>query len=219
LIRIAKISPRLRAVLSLITGESFADIGTDHGYLPITACVEGVVKSAIACDINAGPLKKAEDNINRYGLADRIAVRLGFGFVPIQPKEVQTAVMAGMGGMKAKEILEKSPDVVSGLKRLIIQPQHDIPALRRAIHGAGLNIADEIMLTEDMRYYTVIAAEPSQIPEKYTENDYLFGKCLIEKKDEALKSFLARELEKYRRIPGRAAYDMCLKIEEVLNIL
>ena len=219
MIRIAKISPRLRAVLSLITGESFADIGTDHGYLPITACIEGVVKSAIACDINAGPLKKAEDNINRYGLADRISVRLGFGLVPIQPKEVQTAVMAGMGGMKAKEILEKSPDVVSGLKRLIIQPQHDIPALRRAIHGAGLNIADEIMLTEDMRYYTVIAAEPSQIPEKYTENDYLFGKCLIEKKDEALKSFLARELQKYREIPGRAAYDMCLKIEEVLSIL
>lgn len=219
MIRIAKISPRLRAVLSLITGESFADIGTDHGYLPITACVEGVVKSAIACDINAEPLKKAEDNINRYGLADRIAVRLGFGLVPIQPKEVQTAVMAGMGGMKAKEILEKSPKLVSSLKRLVIQPQHDIPALRRAIHSAGLNIADEIMLTEDTRYYTVIAAEPSQIAEKYTEKDYLFGKCLIEKKDEALKSFLARELKKYREIPGEAAYDMCLKIEEVLNIL
>jgi len=135
-----------------------ADIGTDHGYLPIEACFEAVVERALACDYFPGPLSKAVANIKRFGLESQIETRLGFGLEPLAPGEADCVVISGMGGMKIIEILQKSPDVLDKVNRLIVQPQHDIPAVRQYLHEAGFQILDEVLVFEKFRKYTVIAA-------------------------------------------------------------
>jgi len=197
-------SPRLEAVLSFVIGPCLADIGTDHGYLAISACQEGIIEKALACDISPGPLSKAQENIKRYGLDNQISTRLGFGLDPVKPGEAQCVVIAGMGGMRVIDILQKNPEVVKQIRRLIVQPQHDIPKVRQTLHGMGFAIIDEKMIREDERFYTVIAAEPQENIMPYTDAEYLLGKCLLYKKDKNLRTYVERELYRLKSIPTSA---------------
>lgn len=151
-----KLSPRLRAILSFVEGHILADIGTDHGYLPIAACMEYLGLRAIACDLNAGPLKRAAENIKLHGLSDRIETRLGFGLDPILPEEADCVVIAGMGGMNIIEILKKR---ALPIKRLIVQPQHDLIAVRRALDDMGFYPIDEISVREGQRFYDIVSVK------------------------------------------------------------
>ena len=199
-----KLSPRLAAVLSFVKGQFLADIGTDHGYLAIAACQENIIQKALACDISPGPLAKAKDNIKRYGLEDQITTRLGFGLEPVKPDEAQCVVIAGMGGMRIIDVLKKNPEVVKHIKRLIVQPQHDIPKVRRTLHCMGFAIIDEKMIREDQRFYTIIASEPQKNIVFYTETEYLLGKCLLYRRDKNLRAYVERELHKLSSIPCSA---------------
>ena len=196
-----KLSPRLEAVLSFVKGQYLADIGTDHGYLAISACLEGIVEKALACDISPGPLAKAKENVKRYRLDNQISTRLGFGLEPVKPDEAQCVIIAGMGGMRVIDILKKSPEVVKHIERLIVQPQHDIPKVRQTLHCMGFAIIDEKMIQEDRRFYTVIAAEPQKDITIYTETEYLLGKCLLYKRDKILRAYVERELHRLKSIP------------------
>ena len=93
------ISKRLRTVASLVRCETMADIGTDHGYVPLYLYEQGKIKKALACDLNPGPLEKARENIQKMGAGQVIETRLGSGLTPVAPGEVECAVIAGMGGM------------------------------------------------------------------------------------------------------------------------
>ena len=115
-LRRKQLSPRLKTVLSFVKGKCLADIGTDHGYLPIEACLEGIIEQALACDYFPGPLSKAVENIRRFGLESQIETRLGFGLEPLTPGEADCVVISGMGGMKIISILDKSPKVIEKVK-------------------------------------------------------------------------------------------------------
>jgi len=125
------ISKRLQKVAALVSYPTVADIGTDHGYVPIYLHKMGKVKKALACDVRKGPLEKAKENILLFQAQDDIETRLGSGLVPINPGEVETGVIAGMGGMLTVRILKDSPEVVASLKELILAPQHDVDEVRR----------------------------------------------------------------------------------------
>ena len=63
-----QIDPRLSSAASFVrAGAVFADIGTDHGYLPVFLLTEGRIKYAYLSDVNAGPLNKAKENVARAG--------------------------------------------------------------------------------------------------------------------------------------------------------
>jgi len=151
-----RFSARLRAVLAFVEGRCLADIGTDHGYLPIAACLEGLVEQAIACDVSAGSLEKARENIRQFGLEDRIKTRLGYGLQALQEEDADCVVMSGIGGMNIIEIL-KDP-YINQVKRLVLQPQRDIEALRTALDEKGFYIINEATVQDRGRSYTVIAA-------------------------------------------------------------
>ena len=103
------ISRRLELVANLVTHNVIADIGTDHGYVPIYLYKQGKIKKAYACDVRTGPLEKCKQNIALYGAEDVIETRLGSGLIPLHPGEAETAIMAGMGGMLIVHILEDWP--------------------------------------------------------------------------------------------------------------
>ena len=58
------LSKRLEQVASMVTkGNIIADIGTDHGYVPIYLVEKGICPKAYAMDINQGPIESAIKNI------------------------------------------------------------------------------------------------------------------------------------------------------------
>lgn len=154
---------RLLAAASLIPqGRTIADIGTDHGYLPVYACEKGIVPRAVAADIVPGPLQAATAHVQGAGLTDVIDCRLGDGLTCLTPGEVDGAVICGMGGPLMVKILQASPQVWRQMQFLILQPQSDAGALRRFIYEQDWHIEEETLLIDDGRFYEMMRAVPGK---------------------------------------------------------
>lgn len=194
-----EISLRLKTVADMVHEKSIADIGTDHGYVPIYLVKSGKIEKALACDINKGPLEKAQSNVKENCLESVIETRLGSGLVPVKKGETDCAVIAGMGGMLIIDILKASADVADGLKQMVLQPQLDADEVRKYIHSIGFRIEKEDFILDAGKYYTVISAVKGE--EKYdTKADYVFGKVNIESKNPVLKEFIEKKLVTNSRI-------------------
>jgi len=175
------LSLRLQAVLDLVRhSKILADIGTDHAYLPIEAVRAGLCEKAIACDINKGPLEIAAANIAMVQLSDRIETRLGDGLKPIHQNETDCVVISGMGGMRIWNILHTEQEKAKFAKKLILQPQHNIEALRKNLHNAGYEISAEKLVYEDARFYVILLAHYTGAISTWTEQAYFFGKYTAE---------------------------------------
>lgn len=136
---------------------SMVDVGTDHGYVPIGVIKAGKAESAIASDVRIGPLKIAEMNIREEGLSDRIRVAMGSGLKTVKAKEVDGAVIAGMGGNLTRDILMDSMDVVMALDFLIVQPAQNPEVIREYLYTGPYEIISEDLVREDDgRYYEYI---------------------------------------------------------------
>lgn len=190
------LSARLLTVVSQIKGRTLADIGTDHAYVPITACLSGTIDTAIACDVKPGPLAKAAAHIHACGLESRIQTRLGDGLSPVAPGEADCIVIAGMGGMRIIDILTRDRETARSAKQLILQPQHDIPHTRKMLHAMNFEITGEYMAREDDRFYTIITVQPVSAADGWSETEYLLGKHLLRQKDPVLYEYLEREIKK-----------------------
>lgn len=220
-----EISKRLQAVVALVSYPVIADIGTDHGYVPIYLHKMGKIQKALACDVRKGPLEKAKENIFLFQAQDHIETRLGNGLIPVRPGEVETAVIAGMGGMLTLRILKDSPEVVASLKELILAPQHDVDGVRRYLHSIGFIIETEIMMKEDGKYYNIMRCIPGE--EEYPrEIDYLYGKKLLFQKEPLLKELLTMEERKYRLVEQKLlesdtenAKERLVQVSEKLSLM
>lgn len=190
-----ELSRRLYAVASLVTeGASVADVGTDHGYIPIYLMQQNIASKVIALDINGGPLERARMHIIGYNLKGQIETRLSDGLSAVQPGEVDTMIAAGMGGGLVIKILEEGREVVKSLKACILQPQSEVWQVRRYLLDHHMNIIDEDMVEEDGKYYPMMRVVHGESP-RYAECEYIFGKRLLEKRNPVLEKFLHRELE------------------------
>ena len=89
-------------------GAHLADVGTDHGFLPVWLRLHGRVASAIASDLRPGPLSRARENAAAWGV-DGIDFRLCDGLADIGAEECDTVVIAGMGGENIAAILSAAP--------------------------------------------------------------------------------------------------------------
>ena len=62
------LNKRLLCAADLVReGAVLADVGTDHGYLPIYLILRGRIERAVLSDINEGPISHAREHINKYG--------------------------------------------------------------------------------------------------------------------------------------------------------
>ena len=138
-----QLQPRLRLLADMVpAGAHLADIGTDHGYLPVWLMQQGRIASAIAADIGPEPLAHARRTAAEYGAA--LDLRLCDGLRGIAPHEADTLVMAGMGGETIIQILTDSPWPRTSGCTLLLQPQSRAEALRRFQAQFGLS-ADAAM--------------------------------------------------------------------------
>lgn len=188
-----ELSKRLYAVAALVTeGASVADVGTDHGYIPIYLVQEKIAPKVIAMDINKGPLERARIHIKSYGLEDKIETRLSDGTKALEPGEVDVVITAGMGGALVIHILEEGKKVIEQIKYCILQPQSEIDKVRRYLENEQFCIVDEDMVEEDGKYYPILKVAHGR-EEVYKEYEYYYGRRLLEKKHPILKEFLIRE--------------------------
>ncbi len=188
-----ELSKRLHAVAGLVTeGASVADIGTDHGYIPIYLMEKGIAAKVIATDLNKGPLKRAESHIRQKRLKSVIELRISDGLSGIRPGEVDTMIAAGMGGGLVIKILSGGEAVVHTLKSMILQPQSEIYRVRQYVNEHGLRIAEEDMVEEGGKYYPVLKVVHGD-REQYEAWEYLYGKRLIEARHPVLYQYLLRE--------------------------
>lgn len=195
-----KISDRLIRVAELVPeGSRLADVGTDHGYVPIWLLEKGVIPSAIAMDVNRGPLLRARENRDRYGYQKVMELRLSNGLEKLRPGEADTVLIAGMGGPLMIQILEDGRENSQGVSAWVLQPQSEIPSVRRYLITHGFNIVDEIMLIDEGKYYMAMKALPGEA-EPWEDVEYLFGKYLLEQRHPVLKKFLEKEKRIYLRI-------------------
>jgi tRNA (adenine22-N1)-methyltransferase len=191
---------RLAALAAFIPhGSIAADIGTDHAYLPIFLVEKEICRFVIATDLREGPFQSAEHKIKEHKLDSRISLRLGDGLMPLKPGEVEVLVLAGMGGNTIRGILARSPQILAGIKRLVLQPMTDAGDLRVWLAANGWKIADEELVEDDGRIYVVIAAEPGR--EVTSDPVYMeLGPRLLEKRSPLLGRHLSSFMVKYKRI-------------------
>lgn len=151
-----ELSPRLRSVAELVPrGAQFADVGTDHAYLPVWLLQREVVSRAVVSDLRQGPLERARRTAERYGLTDRMAFRLCDGLSGIRPEEADTIAIAGMGGETVAAILAAAPWTWERGCLLLLQPMSAQPFLRRWLQAHGYTIRREVLSREGDTIYTV----------------------------------------------------------------
>ena len=157
---------RLQAVANFVPPHSLiADIGTDHGYLPIALIKSGKITRAIAGDVHEGPYFTAKRSIREAGLTKKIDLRLGSGLEILTLEDkVDIAIFAGMGGNLIAQLLSDCPAIVNSLKGLILQPQSGYSALRRYLYQINWHIKDESIAKQDGKIYQIIYAVPGKEP-------------------------------------------------------
>ncbi len=195
-----KLSRRLELVASFVPeGSRVADIGTDHGYIPIFLVENGICESALAMDVREGPLSRAREHIREKGLQEKIRTRLSDGLKALRPGEADAVVIAGMGGQLMIRILEEGRHMWDSAAAWILSPQSGQDKVRGYLEQAGFAIRREAMTLDEGKYYTVM--EVSRGKMRYEKPwEYLYGKLLVEAGDPVLRDFLDQEEMRLRDI-------------------
>ncbi|MDO5350323.1 MAG: class I SAM-dependent methyltransferase, partial [Lachnospiraceae bacterium] len=152
-----KLSKRLELVASFVPeGSRIADVGTDHGYIPIELVKRGLCPSGIAMDIGKGPLERAREHIREQGLEEKIESRLSDGLSALKPGEADTVVIAGMGGELVIHILDAGRHMWESVKEFVLSPQSELDKVRKYLEENGFAIQKEAMVVDEGKYYTVM---------------------------------------------------------------
>lgn len=196
------LSKRLKAVADMVTkGNIVADIGTDHGYVPIYLVKNNISERAYAMDINEGPLKMAAKNIHLEGLSNKITTVLSNGMDGMRDNMAESVIIAGMGGDLIVDILSRGREI-KGVKEFVLSPHKRIDLVRKFLIESGWEIIQENMVVDGGKYYTIIKAVKGQNTE-YTDVELVYGKYLLETKNRTLKQYLEKENEKFLEILNR----------------
>ncbi len=201
-----KLSDRLQAIANMVNpGETVADIGTDHGFLPISLWEKGISPHVILSDIKKGPLEKARENISKHCPEEDFDIRLGGGLATLNSGEADVIVIAGMGGQLIAEILSEKLTIARSAKRLIFQPRNSQNKLRKWLCDNDFNIVDEVLVREGKYICEVIAAEPNNSQDRkdqwehdqdqqIDELNYEISPIIFQKKDPLLVEFIRNKI-------------------------
>ena len=191
-----KLSERLATAASLVSeGNKLADVGTDHGYVPICLVLEKKIPGAVAMDINRGPLVRAREHIRQYGLETYIQTRLSDGVSALAPGEADSILAAGMGGGLVMHILSEGQEVCRKAKELILQPQSELMRVRLFLWENGYCVDDEAMVKDGGKYYPMMRVHyaPEKRGARPSECEACYGRLLLEQRHPMLREYLERE--------------------------
>lgn len=218
------LSKRMEAVVNMVSPQSFtiADVGCDHAYVSIALISRHIAKKVVAMDVRTGPLSIAKRNVEEAGYTGDIDIRLGDGLEQLRPGKADTIIIAGMGGLLIKGILERGEHILHYKEKqpvLILQPQSDLKEVRMFLYQQGYCIVKETMLVEDGKCYTVMKAEPVAYTKaaclemdshdleccdaEYDEEEWVYGRYNLMNRSEVLFDYLQKERDVLKRILNR----------------
>ena len=186
------ISKRLLCCASMVQpGSRVADIGTDHGYLGIYLLQSSAARHVIACDLRKDPLVIARRNAKLFGVDGAMELRLSDGLEKILPDEVDTVVMAGMGGDLIQKILSQCPWRKREGLQFILQPQSAGNVLRRWLCEDGFEIRREEPVQDGHFLYTVMELRQGE-PSPLTPGTEYASPALLKGESPLVGMYLAR---------------------------
>lgn len=195
-----ELSKRLQAVADLVSDDLVvADIGTDHGYIPIYLIEAQKCEKAFAMDINEGPLLRAKEHIAEHGLAEKIEVRQSDGVKALSVGECDSVVVAGMGGALVIKIMEDGKNIFQNLKEFVLQPQSELEKVRQYLCENEFCVIAENMVLEDGKFYPMMKVQKGKTTE-HRIMELRYGKGLLEQKHPVLKIFLEKEVRTKEQI-------------------
>lgn len=201
--RLLHIAGQIRA------GQTLADVGCDHGYLPIYLVQKGCMQRAIAMDINEGPLQRAVEHIEREALGAYIQTRQSDGLEKLSPGEADAVIIAGMGGNLTIDILTRGENVVRTLDQLILEPQSELAAVRAFLRENNYFVEAEDLVLEDGKYYPILRVLPKRSSDVLTFSGEsglspavldAYGHRLLVAHHPVLLSFLQKEKKQCEQI-------------------
>ncbi len=185
-------------------GAVVGDIGTDHAYLPAALILSGRAVSAVAADLNPGPLVHAAETVARCGLNGRILLRETDGLHGLADMGLTDILIFGMGGELIARILEEASFVRDTKIRLILQPMTKQAELRRWLVGHGFSILGERMSRAAGKIYQTICVEYSGKNTALSPLDAEFGPCNLAEGNELLRALMAHRIRVFKaRLAGR----------------
>lgn len=218
-----KLDKRLSMISSLVRkGSRIADVGTDHAYLASFLVESEICPSAVASDINEGPLNNAVLTIENEGLGDKIKAVLSDGLEALEENCADDIVIAGMGGELIASILSKVKWIKNDTIRIIAQPMTHAEDLRAFLISEGFEIIKESACIDGKHCYCAIVAQYNPenlcVPEHYIH----YGE-MIRNKDEASLLFLENHLKRLKikfnalRLAGK--HNEADEIEKAVNYI
>lgn len=214
-----ELSLRLKTIVSMVDKcNCVADIGTDHGYVPIELIKNNTCIKAIASDINKGPVKKASINIISEDLQEQIDCRLGSGLNTVKVGEAQGVIIAGMGGNLIRDIIEEGLEVFKKCEFAILQPVQNPEVLREYVYKKGYNIIDEELCIDENKFYEIIKIKYDNKVEKVDSIFYEVGKSLVDKKHPLVSEFIKFKISTYNKILGNIKDDTKLAMDRKVDI-
>ena len=194
-----KLDNRLMAIANLVRKDKvFADIGTDHAYLPVYLVEKGIIKKGIAADLRVGPLENARDAVVSYGYSEQIELRLSDGLDNFKENEVQEIAVAGMGGLLISEFINRTHWLKNENIHLILQPMTHVEELRKTLFDNGFIIDKEVVAKDGDKLYIVLSVYYYEGRTAYTDLDLIVGK-LPYNNDELSKEYLLKLHNKYNK--------------------
>lgn len=213
-----KLSKRMQALADMVTdGNRLADIGTDHGFLPIYLIQQKKIPTAIAMDINRGPLQRAREHIEKEGLSSVIQTRQSDGLQALSEGEADTILIAGMGGGIILHILQANLNKAQGVKEMILQPQSEISMVRGFLMEHHFQFLQEDMILEEGKYYPMMRVRyDSRMVESMNECQLRYGRLLLEQRHPVLQKYLMQEAQVQQKILNNLI-DMPSKNDKILE--
>ena len=195
-----KLSKRLLAIAAMVDPSSYlADIGSDHGFLPIHLVQEGKIQWAQAVENKMGPYLNLKHNVESAGLSTHISVTFSDGISSLNGG-VDTLVLAGMGGQLTIDILSSHVENLDNIQTIILDPHKDLSKTRYALAKLGYHIVDEAMVHEDKIYYCIMKFRKGEPKRPYTVEELMFGPVIMKKRDETFRSYLLHQKAKLNKL-------------------
>lgn len=218
------LSPRLKKIYDITPKcGCFADIGTDHAYLPTYMCLTEKCTCAIASDIVEGPLRRAEATVLKYHTEDKISLRLGPGVSTLSENEADVVSIAGMGGLIIAQILEDGKEIFKSAEKIILQPMTAVSDLRRYLLENNIYIDEEYLVKDNGKLYNILTVSNKKDFNPYEDVDVYIGKRLIENKPELYSEYLSLQISKLeKKVNGLKKSHLgkeTVKITELQNLL
>lgn len=216
-----KLDNRLMAIADLVRNDKiFADIGTDHAYLPVYLVEKGIINKGIAADLRVGPLENAKEAVVSYGYSDQIELRLSDGLDNFVENEVEEIAVAGMGGLLISSFIERTQWLKNEEIHLILQPMTHVAELRKTLFDNGFVIDKEVVAKDGDKLYIILSVYFYEGQTAYTDLDLIVGK-LPYNNDALSKEYLNKIYDKYYKklVALKKADKECKDLENLVEEL